>query len=102
MNVGQVLETHLGWVAKTGWEVEGSPKWAAHLPAAAWSAEPGTNVATPVFDGAREEEITGLLGSTRTTADGVRLVGETARRGCSTAAPGSRSRTRSRSATSTS
>ena len=22
MNVGQVLETHLGWVAKTGWEVE--------------------------------------------------------------------------------
>ena len=23
MNVGQVLETHLGWVAKTGWQVEG-------------------------------------------------------------------------------
>ena len=23
MNIGQVLETHLGWVAKTGWEVEG-------------------------------------------------------------------------------
>ena len=28
------------------------------------SAEPGTVVASPVFDGAREEEITGLLGST--------------------------------------
>ena len=24
MNVGQVLETHLGWVANQGWEVEGS------------------------------------------------------------------------------
>ena len=23
MNIGQVLETHLGWVAKTGWQVEG-------------------------------------------------------------------------------
>ena len=23
MNIGQVLETHLGWVAKTGWKVEG-------------------------------------------------------------------------------
>ena len=28
MNVGQVLETHLGWVAKTGWKVEGKPDWA--------------------------------------------------------------------------
>ena len=26
MNFGQVLETHLGWVAKQGWEVEGSPE----------------------------------------------------------------------------
>jgi DNA-directed RNA polymerase subunit beta len=24
MNVGQVLETHLGWVAKQGWELEGA------------------------------------------------------------------------------
>ena len=23
MNIGQVLETHLGWVAKTGWKIEG-------------------------------------------------------------------------------
>ena len=75
MNVGQVLETHLGWVAKTGWQVEGNPDWSAHLPKGAFAAEPGTNVATPVFDGAREEEITGLLASTIPTADGVRLVG---------------------------
>jgi len=74
MNVGQVLETHLGWIANQGWQVEGTPEWAAHLPEAAHAAEPGTNVATPVFDGAREEEITGLLESTTPTADGVRLV----------------------------
>ena len=31
MNFGQVLEIHLGWVAKTGWEIEGDPAWAARL-----------------------------------------------------------------------
>ncbi len=36
---------------------------------------PGTKAATPVFDGAREEEITGLLGSTLPNRDGDRLVG---------------------------
>jgi DNA-directed RNA polymerase subunit beta len=77
MNVGQVLETHLGWVAKTGWQVAGSPEWARNLPGEAWTGEPGTNVATPVFDGAREEEITGLLGSSRPNRDGVQLIGET-------------------------
>ena len=78
MNVGQVLETHLGWVAKSGWQVSGSDKgWQERLGAiGALSAEPGTRVATPVFDGAREEEITGLLGSTLPNADGDRLVGE--------------------------
>ena len=29
MNFGQVLETHLGWIAKQGWKVEGTPEWAA-------------------------------------------------------------------------
>jgi DNA-directed RNA polymerase subunit beta len=76
MNVGQVLETHLGWVAKTGWKVEGKPDWADRLPEAAFEGAPGTNVATPVFDGALEQEITGLLGSTLTNRDGVQLVGE--------------------------
>ena len=76
MNVGQVLETHLGWVAKTGWTVEGSTGVGRGLSKAAQSAEPGTKVATPVFDGAREEEITGLLGSTRPNRDGVQLIGE--------------------------
>src|SRR6201999_2394890 len=54
MNFGQVLEIHLGWAAKQGWEVAGSPEWAKRLPAAAHSADPGTKVATPVFDGAAE------------------------------------------------
>ncbi len=77
MNIGQVLETHLGWVAKSGWEVDGKPKWANRLPDQARAGEPGTRTATPVFDGAREEEIVGLLGSTRPNRDGTRQVAET-------------------------
>ncbi|MBI5160490.1 MAG: DNA-directed RNA polymerase subunit beta [Micrococcales bacterium] len=74
MNFGQVLETHLGWVAQQGWKVDGSPAWAARLPKAALAAEPGTKVATPVFDGALEEEIEGLLDSTLPNRDGERLI----------------------------
>jgi DNA-directed RNA polymerase subunit beta len=77
MNVGQVLETHLGWVAKTGWQIAGTKEpWQKRLAEiGADSSEPGTNLATPVFDGAREEEITGLLGSTLVNRDGDRMVG---------------------------
>ncbi|MDQ2813154.1 MAG: DNA-directed RNA polymerase subunit beta [Actinomycetota bacterium] len=77
MNVGQVLETHLGWVAKTGWQVDGDDEpWKNRLRSVGADAAPsGTPVATPVFDGAKEEEITGLLGSTLPNRDGVRLVG---------------------------
>ncbi|MEC5175163.1 DNA-directed RNA polymerase subunit beta [Cryobacterium sp. MP_M5] len=75
MNFGQVLETHLGWIAKQGWQVEGKPKWAGRLPEQAHSAAPNTKVATPVFDGALEVEIEGLLDSTTPTRDGDRLIG---------------------------
>ncbi|WP_221176275.1 DNA-directed RNA polymerase subunit beta [Nocardioides marmorisolisilvae] len=78
MNIGQILEIHLGWLAANGWKVEDSVKeeWAERLRGiGAAEAEPGTNVATPVFDGAREDEIVGLLGSTLPTRDGVRLIG---------------------------
>jgi DNA-directed RNA polymerase subunit beta len=77
MNVGQVLETHLGWVANAGWAVDdGDADWKQRLRAVgADAAAPGTQVATPVFDGAKEEEITGLLGSTLPNRDGQRLVG---------------------------
>jgi DNA-directed RNA polymerase subunit beta len=74
MNIGQILETHLGWVAKAGWKVEGSPDWASNLPEELLEAEPNTIVSTPVFDGARENELTGLLGSTLPNRDGVTLV----------------------------
>ncbi|WP_068028025.1 DNA-directed RNA polymerase subunit beta, partial [Nocardia mexicana] len=51
MNIGQILETHLGWVAKAGWKVEGNPDWAKNLPEEMWGQEADTNIATPVFDG---------------------------------------------------
>ena len=75
MNVGQILETHLGWVASQGWDIEGTPQWAQYLDDSARSATAFTRTATPVFDGATEEEIVGLLGSTTPTRDGDRLVG---------------------------
>jgi DNA-directed RNA polymerase subunit beta len=77
MNVGQVLETHLGWIAKSGWKAEGKGVWQDRLGSiGAAEAPPGTNTATPVFDGAREDEIIGLLGSTLPNRDGDRLIGE--------------------------
>jgi DNA-directed RNA polymerase subunit beta len=74
MNIGQVLETHLGWIAKTGWEIEGRPEWADQMPDSLYSVPAGTKTATPVFDGAKEHEITGLLGSTLPNRDGERMV----------------------------
>src|SRR5690349_14130054 len=77
MNIGQILEIHLGWLAKQGWQVEGDDEdWKKRLIAIhADSAEADSNVATPVFDGAKEDEIVGLLGSTLPNRDGVRVVG---------------------------
>jgi DNA-directed RNA polymerase subunit beta len=79
MNIGQVLETHLGWVAKTGWKVDGTDAdWKKSLKAiGAAEAGPNTNVATPVFDGAHDDEISGLLRSTLPNRDGKQLIGET-------------------------
>ncbi|WP_059015880.1 DNA-directed RNA polymerase subunit beta [Mycobacterium sp. M26] len=74
MNIGQILETHLGWVAKTGWQIDGAPEWAANLPEQMLSAPADTKTATPVFDGAREEELQGLLSSTLPNRDGEVLV----------------------------
>ena len=50
MNIGQILETHLGWAAHEGWPKKGKNK-----------AEGPVYVATPVFDGAREHEIEDAL-----------------------------------------
>ena len=48
MNIGQVLETHLGWAAEAL----------------------GMKIATPVFDGASEEEIRRLLAEAELPLDG--------------------------------
>ncbi|MCT1655914.1 DNA-directed RNA polymerase subunit beta [Brevibacterium luteolum] len=76
MNIGQVFEVHLGWIAKQGWKIEGNPEWATELLEHGFAAEveAGTNVATPVFDGAHEEELRGLLEATHPNRDGDRLV----------------------------
>jgi DNA-directed RNA polymerase subunit beta len=77
MNLGQVLETHLGWVASTGWNIEGNPDWAKHVPAASRTAPARTRIATPVFNGVREEELTGLLQSATPSRGEYNLVNET-------------------------
>jgi DNA-directed RNA polymerase subunit beta len=78
MNIGQILELHLGWLAKNGWHVEGNDTdWKKRLiDIHAEKAEPDSKVATPVFDGAREDEIVGMLGSSLPNRDGNRMVGE--------------------------
>ncbi len=52
MNIGQLLETHLGWAAHVGWSDD--PKQKTHVDGPIF-------VATPVFDGAREYEISDVL-----------------------------------------
>jgi DNA-directed RNA polymerase subunit beta len=76
MNVGQILETHLGWVAKSGWKLEGNESWQKDLREHGFAEAPANSkVATPVFDGAKEEELIGLLSSTLPNKDGMSLVG---------------------------
>jgi DNA-directed RNA polymerase subunit beta len=90
MNVGQILETHLGWAAKElgrqvarllddGVRAEALRRWFKEVfgPTAAWASlaelsdselielarsyRNGISIASPVFDGARESEIRHLL-----------------------------------------
>ena len=70
MNLGQILETHLGWAANQGWNsYKGSTK-------ASEGAKPGTLVSTPVFDGADETEIHEILKSVNPNKDSKLLVDE--------------------------
>jgi DNA-directed RNA polymerase subunit beta len=62
MNLGQVLEAHLGYAAMVGFKKDGIDH------------EGPVHVATPVFDGAREDEILGAIRSSHANADGVRLI----------------------------
>lgn len=77
MNIGQILETHLGWCAHSGWKVDaakGVPDWAARLPDELLEAQPNAIVSTPGFDGAQEAELQGLLSCTLPNRDGDVLV----------------------------
>src|SRR5690606_9666509 len=77
MNVGQVLETHTGWVAKQGWDASAAKgDWVKNLPAGATTSEPGTPVATAVFDGLSEDVLNGLRSVVNPNRDGDRLVAE--------------------------
>ncbi|KGF19531.1 DNA-directed RNA polymerase subunit beta [Pseudoglutamicibacter albus] len=73
MNLGQVMELHLGWAASQGWNIEGEPEWIKNLPNLPREQAP-IKVATPVFDGAEEEEVRGLLDHTLPSRDGERLI----------------------------
>ncbi len=69
MNLGQILETHLGWAAAQGWEPFTDLESPAAKGANAWQT-----VATPVFDGARETEILKLVDVAKPNRDGDKLV----------------------------
>jgi DNA-directed RNA polymerase subunit beta len=83
MNVGQILETHLGWVAAQGWYDDGSDAFKL-------SQEKGANgrvyVSTPVFDGATVADVDHALvawqdhygGAIRMDIDRARRPGEQA------------------------
>jgi DNA-directed RNA polymerase subunit beta len=113
MNVGQVLEAHLGYAARWGWTdkkngrtVGAAPKRGTESKTRT-STEPATYIATPVFDGAHwdEAEKSGEHPTIQDIfenlngegADGQRLIQTTGK-----VAPARSTTTRSRSATCTS
>ena len=78
MNIGQVLEVHLGWLAAAGWKIDLEDKDNAELlktlPEDLYDVPAGSLTATPVFDGATNEELAGLLRSSRPNRDGDQMV----------------------------
>ncbi|MEI6403900.1 MAG: DNA-directed RNA polymerase subunit beta, partial [Actinomycetota bacterium] len=91
MNVGQVLEAHLGYAARWGWNDVKNNKMVGDAPIRGTetktrsNTKPSTFVATPVFDGAHwdEDETAGkhptiqsiLANINPETVDGDRLIG---------------------------
>ena len=120
MNVGQVLESHLGWAARWGWEIDGKGEPPPGRP------EPQDDpcrpsrpaiVATPSFDGAHWDEedqagkhptIKKIFENLHPEAPGTeygdhgRLIGPDGKAVLYNGRTGSRTTTRSRSATYTS
>ena len=75
MNIGQILETHLGWAAAQGWYDDGGYKMAPE-------ADNGrVYVATPVFDGATVEDVdTALVQWQKEHKGAIRMDVDTKRR----------------------
>ena len=84
MNVGQILETHLGWAAAQGWYDDGTEAY--KQAAARGDGKRRVYVSTPVFDGATVEDVDNALvkwqdahtGRIRMDIDKSRRVGEQA------------------------
>ena len=62
MNLGQVLELHLGWITPSGWDISLDPnleaEWKKLIPSGA-EGRAEHPVATPVFDGVKPEVLEG-------------------------------------------
>ena len=72
MNIGQILETHLGMaVRKIGLRIQAGlePSLAHLIPSPA-----GLNIATPVFDGARDEDISRTIQLANLDPDGKSIL----------------------------
>jgi DNA-directed RNA polymerase subunit beta len=69
MNIGQILETHLGWAAAHGVFEEGEPV----NPRAPINAPDPRAVATPVFDGATEADVDDALVSWASNSNGIAM-----------------------------
>ena len=60
-------------MAKQGWKIEGEPEWLKRMPNFPKESGP-TRLATPVFDGAHEDELFDLLDHSNPNRDGDRLI----------------------------
>ncbi len=93
MNLGQILETHLGWVAANGWYDDGSEAYTqarrhngGNGVTGGLGSQPKVYIATPVFDGATVTDVDTALvkwqeeheGSIRMDVDKKRRPGEQA------------------------
>jgi DNA-directed RNA polymerase subunit beta len=86
MNIGQILETHLGWAAAQGWYDDGTDSFQQAKQEAKDGRPPRVYVSTPVFDGAHLEDVDHALvqwqkehkGAIRMDIDESRRAGEKA------------------------
>ena len=85
MNIGQVLETHLGMAVRVlGQQIkDGDPTVEARLREAGYDMDrngmpipdkAGIHIATPVFDGAREEDVFGTIKAAGLPVDGKTIL----------------------------